>query len=142
MTREPDEELIAHLLEQFIESVGPISDEVRYAFIAGARAAQAMTRELADSYCATDSQDCLGAEFRAEIGRLQTRVADLEQFDSHKLFMENEWLRVEIERLRAALSFYGDYLSYGRGKIRFEGERPKVMKDNGKQARAALEPKP
>lgn len=47
----------------------------------------------------------------------------------------------DIARLRAALSFYGDHASYGRGRIRFEGERPEVMKDNGKLARRTLEGK-
>lgn len=67
-----------------------------------------------------------------------------DRYGHNALCMMNtiEELRDEIERLRAALSFYGDYLSYGRGKIRFEGERPEVMKDNGKLARAALKPKP
>jgi len=43
----------------------------------------------------------------------------------------------EIDILRAALSFYGDYLSYG--SCRFEGPMPEVMKDNGKLARRCLE---
>lgn len=42
----------------------------------------------------------------------------------------------EIERLRAALSFYGDHLSYGRA--RFEGKVPEVIKDGGRVARQAL----
>lgn len=39
MTEDEREELIQHLLEQFEESVGAISDDAKYAFIAGARSA-------------------------------------------------------------------------------------------------------
>jgi hypothetical protein len=48
-------------------------------------------------------------------------------------------LRQEVEKLRGALSFYGDHLSYGRGLVRFEGTRPDVMKDNGGLARRVLQ---
>ena len=39
MTEDEREELVYRLLEQFMDSVGPISDDAKYAFIAGARSA-------------------------------------------------------------------------------------------------------
>lgn len=47
-------------------------------------------------------------------------------------------LRAEVERLRAALSFYGDHLSYGKGRYVIEGTVPEVVEDGGKLARRAL----
>lgn len=45
-------------------------------------------------------------------------------------------LQGQNERLRAALSFYGDHLSYGQA--RFEGPIPDVIKDGGRLARRVL----